>query len=450
MSTPRSGLIVTVLLAAALLAACGGASTPASSTPAGSTTAAPATQTGQTGEQRVLKLWHFESANGAMGKAWAEAIAEFERSHPGVKVAFEEKGFEQIRQTASMVLNSEEAPDVMEYNKGNATAGLLSSQGLLTDLSEVAAQRGWDKLLGPSLQTTCRYDEKGVMGSGKWYGVTNYAEYVMIYYNKDLFAKHGVQVPATLEQFEAALETFAKAGVTPLAVGGAEYPAQQLFYELALSKADQSFVNGFQLYQGPVDFHGPQFTFAAERTAEWVQKGYISKDSTGMKAEDTGVAFENGTYPIFVSGSWWYGRFMSEINTFAWGTFLFPGNTFHPGSGGNIWVVPSNSKNKDLAYDFIDITLKQNIQNILGNAGGIPVNADLGQIGDPKVKELIQNFTTINQSNGLAYYPDWPAPGYYDVLVSQVQELIAGTKTPAQTLDGIAGPYNENRAALGK
>ena len=25
-----------------------------------------------------------------------------------------------------MVLNSDEAPDIMEYNKGNATAGLLS------------------------------------------------------------------------------------------------------------------------------------------------------------------------------------------------------------------------------------------------------------------------------------------------------------------------------------
>ena len=25
------------------------------------------------------------------------------------------------------------------------------------------------------------------MGSGKWYGVPNYGEYVMVYYNKDLF-----------------------------------------------------------------------------------------------------------------------------------------------------------------------------------------------------------------------------------------------------------------------
>ena len=52
-------------------------------------------------------------------------------------------------------------------------------------------------------------------------------------------------------------------------------------------------------------------------------------------------------------------------------------------------------------------------------------------------------------SDGLAFYPDWPVPGYYDVLVSGVQKLINGTKTPDQVLDEIAGPYNENVADIG-
>ncbi len=63
-----------------------------------------------------------------MGKAWNEAIKEFEATHPGVKVKFEEKGFEQIQKTAPMVLNSKNAPDVMEYNKGNATAACCPSR----------------------------------------------------------------------------------------------------------------------------------------------------------------------------------------------------------------------------------------------------------------------------------------------------------------------------------
>lgn len=184
-------------------------------------------------EAKTLTLWHYEGPTSAMGVAWNRAIELFKASHPGVEVKFEEKSFEQIQQNAGMILNSDSAPDILEYNKGNATAGLLSKQGLLTDLTEQAGKRGWDKALSPSLQTTTRYDDDGIMGSGKIFGIPNYGEYVMVYYNKDLFAKHKVAVPTTLAEFETALGTFTKAGVTPLSVGGAEYPAQQILYELA-------------------------------------------------------------------------------------------------------------------------------------------------------------------------------------------------------------------------
>jgi raffinose/stachyose/melibiose transport system substrate-binding protein len=333
----------------------------------------------------------------------------------------------------------------MEYNKGAGTAGLLSSQGLLTDLTDVAKARGWDKILSPSLQTTCMYTDKGIMGSGKWYGVTDYGEYVMAYYNQDMFAKYNVKVPTTLAEFEATMDTFKNAGITPISTAAAEYPAQQIIYELALSQADRQWITNYQLFANPVDFHGKELTFGAERMAQWVQKGYIAKTATSMKAEQMGVAFEAGTNPIMISGSWWYGRFMNEITKFKWGIFLFPGNKFAPGSGGNLWVIPNGSKNKDLAEDFIDITLQKDNQTILGNAGGIPVNADLTQITDPKIQDLNQKFADLVKNDGLAYYPDWPAAGYYDVLVAGSQNLISGSKTPSQYLDQIAGPYNAGK-----
>ncbi|WP_213450283.1 ABC transporter substrate-binding protein [Rhizomonospora bruguierae] len=402
------------------------------------------------GDGKTLRLWHYEGANSAMGTAWNEAIKQFEASHPGVTVRFEEKGFEQIRQNAGMILNSDQAPDIMEYNKGNATAGLLSKQGLLTDLTGEATRRGWDKLIGAGLRTTSTYDQDGIMGSGNWYGVPNYGEYVMVYYNKDLFAKHNLRVPTTLAEFTAAMDTFVAAKVTPLSVGGAEYPAQQILYELALARADRSFVDDYQLYKSRVDFHGPQLTYAANTFADWVRKGYIAKNSAGIKAEDMGVAFEQGTFPILISGSWWYGRFAAEIKNFEWGTFLFPGNSLHPGSAGNLWVVPQHARNKELAYDFIDITMKKEIQNLLGNSGGVPVAADPSAITDAKSQELIENFNKINSADGLAFYPDWPAPGYYDVLVAGVQQLINASKTPDQVLDEIAKPYVDNLTSLGK
>lgn len=398
----------------------------------------------------TLTLWHYEGPTSAMGLAWAEAIKQFQDSHPGVTVKFEEKGFEQIRQTAGQVLNSDEAPDIMEYNKGNASAGLLAKQGLLTDLTAEAGRRGWDKLLGPSLQTTARYDDRGIMGGDTWYGVPNYGELGdVVYYNKELFAKHGVAVPGTLAEFEAAMDTFVRAGVTPLSVGGAEYPAQQILYSLALSQASRSFVDSFQLYKGKVDFRGPELTFAADRFAEWVRKGYIAKNSAGIKAEDMGVAWTKGTFPMVVSGTWWYGRFVTEA-AFDWDAFLFPGNTLHPGSSGNLWVVPARSKAKSLAYDFIDITMKPEIQALLGNKGGVPVAADASQITDPKSRKLVDLFSGVLSTDGLAFYPDWPAPGYYDVLVAGGQDLINGTKDPSQVLDDLAKPYQDNLADIGK
>jgi raffinose/stachyose/melibiose transport system substrate-binding protein len=401
-------------------------------------------------DAKTLTLWHYEGPTSAMGVAWAKAIELFKASHPGVEVKFEEKSFEQIQQNAGMILNSDSAPDILEYNKGNATAGLLSKQGLLTDLTEESGKRGWDAKLSPSLQTTTKYDDDGIMGSGKTFGVPNYGEYVMVYYNKDQFAKYKIPVPTTLAEFEAALDTFAKAKVTPLSVGGAEYPAQQIFYELALSKADRAFVDDYQLYKNKVDFQGPEFTFGAQTFADWVRKGYIAKNSAGIKAEDMGVAFTQGKFPIMISGSWWYGRFASEIKNFQWGTFLFPGNTLHPGSSGNLWVVPTKSKAKALAYDFIDITMQPEVQNLLGNNGGVPVAADAAGITDAKNKELIDNFAKISSNDGLAFYPDWPAPGYYDVMVGGVQGLINGSRTPQQVLDEVAKPYQDNLTDLGK
>jgi raffinose/stachyose/melibiose transport system substrate-binding protein len=442
--------LLSLILACALmmgLFACQSATTQAPTQPPVATTAPtqpPVATTAPTQAQaRTLTVWHYESDTGAMGKAWNAAKTEFEATHPGVTVVMDNsRGFEQIMQTASMVLNSNEAPDVMEYNKGNATAGLLSSQGLLTDMTDEVVKRGWDKILTGGLSTTSRY-KNGVMGSGAWYGVTDYGEFVMVYYNKKLFADNNVQVPATLDEMVAAMDKFKAAGLVPIATGATEYPAQQIFYELVLSKADQSLIDAYELFKSPVDFHNAAFTFGAQTMADWVAKGYIEKNSTSMGAEDMGLGFESGKYPMMISGSWWYGRFMSEITGFDWGIFLFPGNKFNPGSGGNLWVVPANSKNKDLAYDFIDITLSQKIQTILGNEGGLPVNADLSQITDPKVQELVQAFQTFGP--GAAFYPDWPVPGLYNALVSDVQDLINGTTTPSQMLDAIATFYEQNK-----
>ncbi len=397
------------------------------------------------GDGQTLKLWHYEGADSAMGKAWAKAVTVFEKE-TGAKVEFEEKSFEQIQKTASQVLDTDAAPDVMEFNKGNATAGFLASTGLISDISDAVATYGWADKLAPSLQTTAKYTDKGVMGGDKWYGVPNYGEFVGVYYNKDAFAAAGLQIPTTYDEFVKVLDAFVAKGITPLAEAGAEYPLGQLWYQLALSKADRGWVNDYQLYKSPVDWQGPQTTYASQTLKDYVAKGYIAKDVSSIKAEDAGVSFINGTSPIFVSGSWWYGRFTEQATSFGWTMQAFPGSTLSLGSSGNLWVVPKNAKNKDLAYKFIDITMRPEIQAIIGNNGGLPVAADPKDITDAKSKDLISAFNGVLSQDGLSFYPDWPAPGFYDVIVQQLQGLITGTQDAATTNANLGKAYDAGTA----
>ncbi|WP_067197817.1 ABC transporter substrate-binding protein [Microbacterium sp. XT11] len=397
------------------------------------------------GDGQTLKLWHYESEDSAMGKAWAEAIKVFEEE-TGATVEFEEKSFEQIQKTASQVLDTDAAPDLMEFNKGNATAGFLASTGLISDISDAVDEYGWADKLAPSLQTTAKYSDDGVMGGDTWYGIPNYGEFVGVYYNKDAFAAAGLEIPTTYDEFVDVLDAFVAKGITPLAEAGAEYPLGQLWYQLALLKGDRGFVDDYQLYKNPVDWQGPEITYATETLKEYVDKGYIASDVSSIKAEDAGVSFINGTAPIFVSGSWWYGRFVTEATGFDWTMTAFPGADLSLGSSGNLWVVPENAANKDLAYTFIDITMRPEIQAIIGNNGGLPVAADAADITDPKSSELISTFNGILDQDGLSFYPDWPAPGFYDVIVQELQGLITGAQDAETTAANLGDAYDEGTA----
>jgi raffinose/stachyose/melibiose transport system substrate-binding protein len=401
---------------------------------------------GDDGSGETLKVWWWENDDSALSTAWNRAVEIFEEQHPDVTVEFELKTYEQMQQSGQLLLDSDDAPDVLEYLKGNATAGLVSQAGLLTDLTEVADERGWD--LGSSVQDVGLY-ENGLMGSGQRYGVTNYGEYVPMWYNQDLFDQFGLSVPTSLDELESAMQTFVDNGITPLALGSADYPGPHLLYALALSQMDQESLAAYQRFDGEVDWDA--WEFAAETVADWTEKGFISTNSTGIPAQDAGNAFVAGTYPLFFSGTWWAGSFVDDITAFEFDQFLFPGNDFTPGSGGNLWVVPEKADNKDLAYDFIEITMSEEIQNLLGEEGQVPVAADLDAITSPVGQLVLSRFSELEAATdgGLGWYPDWPVPGLNDILIQNNTELVQGTKTPEQVVDGIRTAYEQGRADAG-
>jgi len=394
-------------------------------------------------DDNVFKIWWYETPESSQATAWNKALDTFKAKHPDVKIEFEQKSWDQIEKAGALMLNSGDVPDILEYNKGNAFAGLVASQGLLTDLTGEATKRGWDKLLSPSELALSRYDDRGIFGSGPIWGIPNYGEFVTVYYNKDMFAANGLQVPTTYDEFKKVMDAFVAKGITPIAEAAGDYPVVHLMGELELSQVNQQWVQDYQGLKKPFD--GKPFLYAAQQMKEWMDKGYITKDVTGLKAPDMAQLFESQKSPMVITGTWYVGEFVKK-NQFKWGQFLFPGNTISQASTGNLWVVPKDSKHKDWAAEFIDITMSKDNQAILGNAGAVPVAADPAAITDPVAQMMIQGFTTLKDRDGLGFYPDWPTAGYYEVLLHSSQSLLSGQMTPDQFVEALRKPYDDAQA----
>ncbi len=87
-----------------------------------------------------LSFWYYEEDDAGQTQAWRRAAKAFEKE-TGVKINFERKSFTQIAQNGSQFLNSDEAPDLMESNRGNGSAGVLSTIGLLPSSATCQAVR---------------------------------------------------------------------------------------------------------------------------------------------------------------------------------------------------------------------------------------------------------------------------------------------------------------------
>jgi raffinose/stachyose/melibiose transport system substrate-binding protein len=396
------------------------------------------------GGSKTFTVWWYSGEDTAQYKAWTAALEEFKTLHPDITVKFEFKTWEQIEKSGNSILDSDKAPDLSEWNKGNGTAGTASNAGLLKNLNSYASKYGWDTSLPASAQAVGRYTN-GLMGQGDLYGVPTYGEYVGYFVNDDLLKASGIDAATLTDDaaFTAALDKLKGAGVQP--ISAADYMLVHLAYNMTLNKADQDWVNSYQFFTSPVDFNDEQFTYASDTLKKWVDAGYIPASVSGATADDAVAAFTSGA-AAFMPGGTWLDSTVAKAATFNWSKILAPGNKVSTGSAGNVWVIPEKGHNADLAAEFINLTLSEKYQNMMADDGGLPLLATSTPT-DPTTLKTLPLFQALVADNGLGFYPDWPVSGYYDVLKASVIDLVAGNTTPAQYRDAIGKFYNDNKPA---
>lgn len=365
-----------------------------------------------------------------------------------MNVDFQTTSFDAMRQNAKITLTGNNVPDVIEFNKGNSDGGQLAGQGLLQPLDEAVRKYGWDAKITGSMQAFAQYDEIGLAGSGQWYGIPNIGEYVMLYYNKDLFAQAGItEQPATLEQLEADMDKLLAAGITPISSSASTsqgFNQMWVWYSLVSAEASRQQIDDFMFLREPIDFSQEPWASGTRRFQEWIDKGYVGDQLGGLNFEQATVNFLRGDAAMVLWNQSTFTR-VREDASFEWGYFTLPGATMQMGSSGHLWGVPAKADNKDLAYDWIDITLSQEVQDKIGQLGGLPLAGDASTIEDDLTRGYTERFNDLLAADTLTFYPDYPVPGFLDFIQSNMKAMSNRNETADEYLTKLQEFYDDGR-----
>ncbi|XVQ06688.1 ABC transporter substrate-binding protein [Spirillospora sp. CA-255316] len=152
-----------------------------------------------------LKVWGWRPEDAA---AYKKIFTVFEKEHPGISVQYvpyKDTDYDTVLKTG---LSGASGPDVAQLRAYSANQPLIAAGNLTALDGKVAGLDSWPKIT---------LDAARGLGDGKIYGVPFALQTLHVIYNKDTFAKLGIEVPKTWNDMIAAFKKIQDTGVTPLA-----------------------------------------------------------------------------------------------------------------------------------------------------------------------------------------------------------------------------------------
>jgi multiple sugar transport system substrate-binding protein len=355
----RTALAVAGLLTATLaLTACGGSSS--------GSTGAPTTG--------PIKIWY---SNNAQEVAWGKAtVAAWNKLHADQQVTAEEvpagKSSEEVI-GAAITAGTEPC---LIYNTSPASVSQFQKQGGLIDLNTFAD--GASYIEGRTGDLAKQYQST----DGHYYQLPWKSNPVMIFYNKKIFAKAGIDTAnpplATYAQF---LDT-AKKVVSSKAAKYAIYPAPS-------SEFYQSWFDFYPLYaaetggkQLVVDKKASFDNAQGQAVASFWQQLYSQK-LAGTETYN-GDSFADGTAAMAVVGPWAIANYKGKVD---WGVVPVPTSTgmtadkVHTFSDAKNVAMYASCQAKGTAWEFMKFSTSQDSDSqLLTLTGQMPLRKDVATV----------------------------------------------------------------------
>ncbi|WP_436738643.1 extracellular solute-binding protein [Streptomyces sp. BBFR102] len=405
-----------------------------------------ATSSGKDEKTGDLRVWLFQEVNnGPKAKVVDRAVAAYEKAHQGSEVDVQYIPVDSRAEKIKAAFNDpSSAPDVIEYGNTD-TAGYVRDGGL-ADISEEFA--AWDEAAD-----TDEAARASVTVDGKTYGAPYFVGVRALYYRTDLFEKHSVEVPKTLDEVASAAKKIraAEPGLYGIAVGGAyTYGAMPFLWAhgggLAEEKggtytstlADKESQAGITAY---TDLFGPDNCPAAK--------------CAQMGGNDTVTAFAAGKAGMAIGGDFSHQAMEDGKVKGKYAVVPLPGTEkgeIAPAfAGGNNLGVLKSTERRSLAVDLVEELAGKKAQGELFDAMGfLPTFTDTraeAAAEEPFVKPFVETLDA-----GATFVPASPAWARIDsslVLPTLFQEIVSGRKDVATASRDAAEKMDDAFASAG-
>jgi raffinose/stachyose/melibiose transport system substrate-binding protein len=278
---------------------------------------------------------------------------------------------------------------------------------------------------------------------GHVYGIVSGAYQEGVFYNKAIFSRYHLAVPATYTQFLADLQTLQAAHVTPMFVGlGQVGPLYlQFLYNELMASVWLPHTPGanlaLDLEKGTVKWTSPYFTTAMNE--EKTLAGYLEPDYTGVPWESMPGDFANGDSAMLLDGSWDLPAIHQANPSLQVGFFPLPGSNVkadnQPFVGDNLTLsVLRQAPDKQAALDWLQFFSTPSVYAQYVDLTGISSSEKSGTFNSFSAKVLGSWFGKGDNSS--VVYPVLPATNaYWDEPANWPTlqlDVIQGTKTPQQ------------------
>lgn len=341
-----------------------------------------------------------DQSDPAPKKAMEDLIAAFEAKHPDIKVKWNNFDHEGYKSAIRNFLTAD-PPDVAAWYAGNRMAPFVKA-GLFEPVDDVWEASGFNEQL-KSAAASMTIDGK------KWGVPYTYYQWG-IYYNKDVYKQVGVSEPKNWDEFVAACEKFAAAGIDCLTTGTkALWPGAGIFDYINLR------TNGYEFH---MDLTAGKVAWTDDKVkatfANWAKiVPYITKNHAAIDWQDAAALLVQGKAANYVMGNFAVATFkdggMTNDNL---GFMVFPEIT--PGipraeeAPTDTFHIPAGAKNKDDAKKFLAYLGSAEAQTKMNaTLGQLPTNNQAQAADDPYLKA---GFEMLSSAYALAQFFDRDAP----------------------------------------